>query len=882
MYTTARRIIFSILFLIQAPCFAATITVNTVNDISNQPGLCSLRDAVQSAELDTSFGSCTSGSGADVINLPAGTYALNSSITISNDDLDIVGAGQGQTIITRANLQNMHRLFTIYVPENGNVNNCSPNSCNNALSVSFSGMTFQNGQAVNCENGGAIYAYTKSPCNYPHITINDSFFFENINGLDANGGAVAVNGRLTASEANFVSNGAFNGGGALYLSSYRLYGCNLASSISDSNFNTNLAAFGGAIHNDEGANLTISDSNFLQNTAYSPHEGGGAIINQGTLELRNCELNGNEATPPAGGGSGGAIYNGAFDEISQALLTVSDSRIINNTANQSGGGIYNEGDAPNRVTIIRSSISGNMSVVGGGGGIFNNRCNLGLSIVDSEVSGNTAYQGGGGIKNESDASIEKSTISANSCPLCPGGGIFNFGSLNLKNSTISQNTSGSFGAGIANETDCPQSQGQSCFIGNSSNGSTLSNVTVAYNLINPNPQYPNGSKFFNGAGIGVYCGEVSMRNTIVAKNTDNSPYTPLPGEQHSDAPDCWRYIDPCSSCSSSLIRSECYSLIGDATGCNFSSSIGDQIGNAANPIDPLLASLTDNGGKTDTHALTFESPALDSANPAAPGSTVCACEETDQRGVLRPQAVINENQAICDIGAYELIVERDCLGVINGPHILDSQEPPVCCMPNEIDVCGVCFGDGSSCADPQPTPTPTPTPAGPDQCVETSYVEQINILTANVDDQWRTLRRSLRLLARCLKADQNKRDLRFVKRSRRLGRAIVAENLNIISSYAPQTLECSNTDNCVSTNNVEAKAKFIENSNILFKKTRRALSRLRRCQSGGSCSGSISECKKRVRARNRLVRKLRRKGINENNINVNYTNTLPDNSINCQ
>ena len=61
----------------------------------------------------------------------------------------------------------------------------------------------------------------------------------------------------------------------------------------------------------------------------------------------------------------------------------------------------------------------------------------------------------------------------------------------------------------------------------------------------------------------------------------------------------------------------------------------------ANPIylDPLLIALANNGGPTWTMALTGNSPAINTGNPAT-------CPNRDQRDYLR--------QGICDIGSYEL------------------------------------------------------------------------------------------------------------------------------------------------------------------------------------------------------------------------------------
>ena len=55
-------------------------------------------------------------------------------------------------------------------------------------------------------------------------------------------------------------------------------------------------------------------------------------------------------------------------------------------------------------------------------------------------------------------------------------------------------------------------------------------------------------------------------------------------------------------------------------------SIGNQLGTVANPLDPMLGPLADNGGLTQTHALLPGSPATDAGN---------STEVFDQRGEAR-------------------------------------------------------------------------------------------------------------------------------------------------------------------------------------------------------------------------------------------------------
>jgi len=61
------------LFLFAPALFAATITVNGLGDSLATDGVCTLREAVLNANNDAAtYPDCAAGSGADVINLPAG------------------------------------------------------------------------------------------------------------------------------------------------------------------------------------------------------------------------------------------------------------------------------------------------------------------------------------------------------------------------------------------------------------------------------------------------------------------------------------------------------------------------------------------------------------------------------------------------------------------------------------------------------------------------------------------------------------------------------------------------------------------------------------------------------------------------------------------
>jgi CSLREA domain-containing protein len=80
------------------PAHAATITVNTTNDELNSDGDCSLREAIQAANTDATVDACTTGSGADTITLPAGTYTL--SLAGASEDANATGDLDITSVIT--------------------------------------------------------------------------------------------------------------------------------------------------------------------------------------------------------------------------------------------------------------------------------------------------------------------------------------------------------------------------------------------------------------------------------------------------------------------------------------------------------------------------------------------------------------------------------------------------------------------------------------------------------------------------------------------------------------------------------------------------------------------------------------------------------------
>jgi predicted outer membrane repeat protein len=331
-------------------------------------------------------------------------------------------------------------------------------------------------------------------------------------------------------------------------------------------------------------------------------------------------------------------------------IRMTDSTFSYNTAGGSGGAIYANG---NDVTSLRSTFDHNTALDGGGGAIdngaiapsdsvFTNNKSKGdggafnsegedIQVRDCTISGNTATNGvGGGFADEGNTSsllvVRDSTISGNTAGGDGGGFTATGATLSMSGCTISGNRSGSDGGGVYIATtgtiaDMVDSSIVNCTIANNGSATdgggidfegdgdlTIINATIAFN------------SSFNGGGLAQTdgAGTIHIGNTIVAKN--NAP----------NGPDAYNTQAPFDDLGHNLVFSDPDMV--------FTNPGNNDIFNK----DPLLKPLANNGGPTQTLALSKHSPAENTADGSLLGPN-----PTDQRGVKRPR------DGGFDIGAYE-------------------------------------------------------------------------------------------------------------------------------------------------------------------------------------------------------------------------------------
>jgi hypothetical protein len=624
---------------------------------------CSLREAVEAANTNAPFGTCTAGdpdgTATDTIVLDAAPYSLDQGSGADSDavgDLDVTGAliiqGQGPAATTiqapETNGTAGDRVIEVgpAVPSftlegvkitggrsggaGFHANAGGGLATGGATDLTLHNCAFDDNRAGNGPSdgalgapGGAVAAFSSGP-----ITIDGCTFTNNHSGDGAagaagsghegghggDGGVLVIGGpqRLTITGSTFTGNSAGDGG----------LGSDANGNPGSSGGDGGAGGSGGVIGVSSGLaqGATISDSLFSGN-----HAGAGAA--GGSLQ-----------SPTGGhGGAGGAGgRGGAVSLFASAVLT--HSRFADDHAGAGGAGGTGAPSPSNRgtggpggdggafwrqggqLTIADSSFAGNSAgdgsaalapaggalsnpgAGGSGGGIHTNGV---VSVAGTTVSGNSAGDGGDGAPNGNPAQGGS------------GGGLLTGDITSLTNSTLSGNSAGDGGdrSGFPFPGG-PAGEGGAIFVPGTSQFTAL-HATIAGNIggrvgaSTGNPPRPLSEPIGGAIAVGAAPAGAAPRGSAVLTSSilaDNGPF----------------------ACDGPIA----------ASGAD---SIGYDPVNPSCPgryADPLLAPLADNGGPAFTQALPANSPALDIGEAAG-------CPATDERGIGRPQG------SGCDAGAFE-------------------------------------------------------------------------------------------------------------------------------------------------------------------------------------------------------------------------------------
>ena len=255
---------------------------------------------------------------------------------------------------------------------------------------------------------GLLFAYASSPAWADIITVDNL-----ADGTPANDGQCTLREAIINANANDQSGstdcaaGSGDDGINIGLSGT----VNLTGALPDLSTNLVIAGPGAdefTVRRDTGGNYVIFNVT------------GGSVVSISGITVSNGNVS-------SGIGGGGILNNGGN-------LTISDSTISGNSADQ-GGGIFNQGGT---LTITSSTISDNSANIGGG--VFSNTDLSGpkTTITNSTISGNTALLRGGGVINfDGLTEIEHSTITNNSAPSGFGSGVASIASTLTRTAVLS-------------------------------------------------------------------------------------------------------------------------------------------------------------------------------------------------------------------------------------------------------------------------------------------------------------------------------------------------------------------------------------------------------------------------------------------------------------
>ena len=229
---------------------------------------------------------------------------------------------------------------------------------------------------------------------------------------------------------------------------------------------------------------------------------GGAVVNHGSLQLRDVTVRGATLTANAvaevGAAQGGGIWNDGFLLLQRTTVTANEARALVDE----GGGVYNAG----RAEFVDSAVTANVAagLAGRGGGIFN-AVGASLALRRTRLDANTASGrtgGGGGLYNAGTTSVDGGTIVANTVGglAVAGGGVANDAVLALRRVEVASNkiagSVGVAGGGLANR-----------------GSATLERVWLTDNSAAGTVQPAIGG------GVAGLAGTLVIRRSIVAKNT---------------------------------------------------------------------------------------------------------------------------------------------------------------------------------------------------------------------------------------------------------------------------------------------------------------------------------------------------------------------------
>lgn len=419
-----------------------------------------------------------------------------------------------------------------------------------------------------------------------------------------------------------VLDGFFITGGNADVDGGGMYNTDSSPTVTNCTFSGNSAANSGGGMLNTGSSPTVTNCTFSGNIA--TNHGGGMSNWYSSPAVTNCVFSGNRTN------DGGGMFN-----FGSSSPTVTNSTFSENIATSAGGGMYNWNlTSP---TVTNCVFSGNTAAWGGG---MANNSNSSAVVTNSTFSGNTATIDGGGMYHWYGSTTVTDCIflenTANK-----GGGIYSgFGSVTFTNSTFSANSVGDEGGGMFNTNNAP----------------AVTNCTFS------------GNTAHNWGGGGMYNGN-SIPTVTNCTFTENRASWGGNMYNFNSSP---TILNSIFWASSSEEVENAGTSAPSLTSCVVQG--GYPGGTDILEGDPKLGPLADNGGPTQTHALTGGSSALDAGRPV--GTVVSGAvtvPAADQRGISRPRGT-GVDIGACEMafGGLQVIIQPEAARTAGGKWSMDG------------------------------------------------------------------------------------------------------------------------------------------------------------------------------------------------------------------
>jgi hypothetical protein len=359
------------------------------------------------------------------------------------------------------------------------------------------------------------------------------------------------------------------------------------------------------------ADLTIKGFDSHIATEPLTPSGGAVFVNRANVRLTNCTLTGNTSV------FGGAV---AIKGLPSHTLTLDRCTVV---ANEGGTGVIDVQGA--NLIVTGGTIAGSQT---SGGIFFQPQTGSTCAVSDAVLRDNA----GSGIEAVGDVTLQRMTITGNARH-----GVIAQGRLTVTDSTIS-----------GNGTSLPATFGGGLSISASAgiaSGLTVTNCTIS------------GNTAATGSGIDISAGNTTGTLFTITNSTITNNVAAQGGgvqiSANTNAQIGSSVVAGNGTDVAGTFTSLGYNFIGNGSGATIigngsgatisGTTVGNQVGTAAAPLDPRLGPLRDNGGPTLTRLPLPGSPLIDAGNPVLPPALVA-----DQRGRPRVQ------NGRLDIGAVEL------------------------------------------------------------------------------------------------------------------------------------------------------------------------------------------------------------------------------------